>query len=161
MTDGLALSAASIFLKNVYKSGGGIIIGYNGNPNSDEIFDISQIASGQLGIGGYKDIYPEIYNNTAKYLIGLSSLTCIATYHEFQESYIPQEYIVQKPDKIINIYISYDDSYYQKFINEAIEVLDSYKQNCNPNHTMLVLFSDECKFDNELLHGGFGCGSDS
>ena len=81
MTDGFALSAASIFLKNVYKSGGGIIIGYNGNPNSDEIFDISQIASGQLGIGGYKDIYPEIYNNTVKYLIGLSSLTCIAIYH--------------------------------------------------------------------------------
>ena len=55
---------------------------------------------------------------------------------------------------------SLDDIYYQEFIGEAIEVLDSYKENCSPNHEILVLFSDECKFDNKLLHGGFGCGND-
>ena len=94
-------------------------------------------------------------------MIGLQSITCIASYHEFQESHIPQEYDVQIADKRIKIYNPYDDIYYQEFINEAIEVLDSYQENCNPNHTMLVLFSDECKFDDKLLHGGFKCGSDS
>jgi len=161
MTDGFALSAASIFMKNAYKSGAGIIIGYNGNPNlPEDIYDISQSPSAVLGVGNYKDIYPELYNNTVKYLIGLSSLTCIASYHEFQESHIPQEYDVQFPDKRIKIYNSYEDIYYQDFINEAIEVLNSYQENCNPKHEMLVKFSDKCKFDNHL-HGGYKCGSDS
>ena len=162
MTDGFALSAASIFMKNVYKSGAGIVVGYNGNPNlPNEIADISQSPSAVFGVGNYKDIYPEIFNNIVKYKIGLAGLTCIASYHEFQESYTPQEYDVQIADKRIKIYNEYDDIYYQEFIKEAIEVLDSYQENCNPNHTMLVLFSDECKFDDKLLHGGFKCGSDS
>ena len=162
MTDGYALSAASIFMKNAYKSGAGIIIGYNGNPTlPDDIYDISQSPSALYGIQNYKDIYPEIYNNTVKYLMGLSTITCMVTYHEFQESHIPQEYDIQNPDKRIKIFNPYDDEKYQEFIDEAIIVLDSYKENCNPKHEMLVLFSDECKFDNELLHGGFACGSDS
>ena len=160
MTDGFALSAASIFMKNVYKSGAGIVIGYNGNPCLPEnVFDISQSPSAVLGIERYKNIFPEILEKTIEYKIGLASLTCISSYHEFQESHIPQEYDVQIPDKRIKIYHEYDDTFYQEFINESIEVLDSYKENCNPNHKMLVLFSDECKFDNHL-HGGYACGSD-
>jgi hypothetical protein len=161
MTDGFALSAASVFMKSVYKSGAGIVIGYNGNPSlSDDVtFDISQSPSAVLSLGGYNYIYPDIVKKTIEYKIGLASLTCIASYHEFQESHIPQEYDVQFPDKRIKIYKEYDDASYQEFINEAIEVLDSYKENCNPNNTMLVLFSDECKFDNHL-HGGYACGSD-
>ena len=93
-------------------------------------------------------------------MIGLQSITCIASYHEFQESHIPQEYDVQIVDKRIKLYNSYDDIYYQEFIDEAIKVFDSYKTNCNPNNTMLVLFSEKCDFDNHL-HGGFACGSDS
>ena len=162
LTDGLGANAASIFLKNIYKSGAGIVTGYNGNPNlPDNIFDISQSASAALIIRGYKEIYPEIYENTVNYLIGLLSLTCIATYHEYQDSYIPQEYDVQIPDQRIKIFKPYDDIYYQEFITEAINVLDSYQENCNPENKMLVLFSDECKFNNKQLHGGFGCGYDS
>ena len=162
MTDGFALSSASCFMKNAYKSGAGIIIGYNGNPTlPDDIYDISQSPSPVYGIQYYKDIYPEIYNNTIKYLMGLLTITCMTSNHEFQESHIPQEYDVQNPDKRIKIFNPYNDESYQEFINEAIIVLDSYKDNCNPKHEMLVLFSDECKFDNELLHGGFACGSDS
>ena len=162
LTDGLGANAASIFLKNIYKSGAGIVTGYNGNPNlPDEIFDISQSASAPLILGGYREIYPEIYQNTIYYLIGLFSLTCFATYHEYQDSYIPQEYDVQIPDQRIKIFKPYDDIYYQEFITEAINVLDSYKENCNPENKMLVLLSDKCKFDNKQLHGGFGCGYDS
>ena len=85
----------------------------------------------------------------------------MASYHEFQESHIPQEYDVQNPDERIKIFYPYDDEHYQDFINEAIKVLDSYKDKCNPKHQMLVSFSNDCKFDNKLLHGGYGCGSDS
>lgn len=160
MTDGFALSSASIFMKNIYKSGAGIIIGYNGNPILSDVFDISQSPTAVMGKESYQYIYPEIINKMFEYKIGLNGLTCIPSYHEFQESHIPQEYDVQTPDKRINIFNNYDDAFYQEFINEAIEVLDSYKENCNPNHKMLVLFSDECKFDNHL-HGGYACGSDS
>ena len=161
MTDGFAYSAASGFMKNAYKSGAGIIVGYNGNPNlPDELFDLSQSPSAVFGFRNFKNIYPEIYENTVKYLIGLQSITCIAPYHEFQESHIPQEYDVQIVDKRIKLYNSYDDIYYQEFIDEAIKVLNSYKTNCNPNNTMLVLFSEKCDFGNRL-HGGFACGSDS
>ena len=82
-------------MKNAYKSGAGIIIGYNGNPNlSDDIFDISQSPSPVFGIYNYRNIYPEIYQNFIKYPICLSQITCMVSYHEFQESYIPQEYDV-------------------------------------------------------------------
>ena len=75
MTDGYALSAASIFMKNVYKSGAGIVIGYNGNPNLPyDIFDISQSPTAVLGAGGYIDIYPEIVEKIIEYKIGLASL---------------------------------------------------------------------------------------
>ena len=162
MTDGFAFSAASVFMKNVYKSGAAIVIGYNGNPNlPDDIFDISQSPSGVMNLNGYKNVYPENYEIISKYGIGLASMTCIATFHEFQESHVPEEYDVQIADKRVKIFKLYDDSYYQEFIKEAIEVLDSYQKNCNPNHTMLVLFSEECKFDDNLLHGGYICGNDS
>ena len=161
ITDGFALSSASIFLKNAYKSGAGILVGYNINPNfPNDTFDLGQHSSAFMGIHHYEHIYPEIYNNTYKYLIGLNGITCMASYHEFQESHIPQEYDVQFPDKRIKIYNSYEDIYYQDFINEAIEVLNSYQENCNPKHEMLVKFSDKCKFDNHL-HGGYKCGTDS
>ena len=147
-------------MKNAYKSGAGIIIGYNGNPNlSDDIFDISQSPSAFFCIENYRNIYPEIYQNFVKYGIGLYSLTYMASYHEFQESHIPQEYDFQNPDIRMKFYNEYDDSYYQEFINEAFKVLNSYKESCNPKHEMLVLFSDEFKFDNHK-HGGFKCGTD-
>ena len=162
LTDGLALSAASIFLKNIYKSGAGIIIGYNSYPYlSNDIFDISQSPSLVLNVNGYKDIYPEIAKKTGQYGIGLYSLTCMATYHEYQESHTPQEYDVQQPDTIINIYKPYSDLYYQEFIDESKKVLKSYKDSCNPNNEMLVLFSNECEFLNKRLHGGYPCGKDS
>ena len=162
MTDGFALSSASIFMKNAYKSGAGIIIGYNGNPNlPDDIFDISQSPSPTFGINNYREIYPEIFNNTGKYGMGLLSITCMASYHEFQESYIPQEYDVQIPYKRVKLFNPYNDNFYQEFIDEAITELKWYQKNCNPNNEMLVLFSDECKFNNSLMHGGYRCGKDS
>ena len=162
MTDNFALSAASIFMKNAYKSGAGIIIGYNGNPNlPNDISDISQSPSAVFGINNYKNIYPEIYNNTVKYLLGVQSITCMASYHEYQESHIPQEFDVQIADKRVELFKPYDDSYYQEFINVAINELNLYQDNCNPNHEMLVLFSDECKFENKKMHGGYRCGKDS
>ena len=161
LTDGFAYSATSIFLKNAYKSGAGIIIGYNGNPTlPDNIFDISQSPSAIFSLEYYKNIYPEMYEKMNRDLIGLTGITCIASFHEFQESHIPQEYDVQIPDKRIKIFHPYDDTYYQTFIEEAIKVLDYYKENCNPNNKIFVKLSDECKFDNHL-HGGFRCGSDS
>ena len=93
MTDGFALSSASVFMKNAYKTGAGIIVGYNGNPTlPDDIFDISQSSSPLFGLDNYYTIYPEIVDNTAKYGFGLVSIICMASYHEFQESHIPQEY---------------------------------------------------------------------
>ena len=159
-TDGFALSAASSFMKNAYKSGAGIIIGYNGNPNlSDDIFDISQSPTAVGGINFYKNIYSEIYNNCINYPICLYGISCMATFHEFQESHIPQEYDFQNPDERMKFYNQYDDTYYQEFINEGIKVLNKYKENCNPKHEMLVLLSDECKFDGHK-HGGYKCGND-
>ena len=161
MTDGFAFSSASSFMKNAYKSGAAIIIGYNGNPNLPEnVYDISQSPSAVFGKKRYETIYPDIYKNIEKYKIGLNTITCIASYHEFQESHIPQEYDVQFPDKRIKIYKAYDDIYYQEFIDEAIKVLNSFENNCNPNHEMLTLLSEECNFDNHL-HGGYACGNDS
>ena len=161
LTDGYAFSAASIFMKYVYKSGAGIVIGFNGNPKlPDNIFDISQSPSAVSGVENYVNIYPEIYKKSVEYLIGIGSITCIASYHDFQESHTPQEYDVQIADKRIKIFYPYNDIYYQEFITEAVKVLDSYKNNCNPSNKMLVFFSEKCEFGNHL-HGGFGCGSDS
>ena len=137
----IALAIARISVKNIYKSGAGIVTGYNGNPNlPDDAFDISQAASFFMLIRGFKDMYPETYNNIINYRIGLLSITYISTYHDYQESHRPQEFDVQIPDKRIKIFKPYEDKYYQEFITEAIDVINSYKENCNPENKMLVLF---------------------
>ena len=129
-------------MKNAYKSAAGIIIGYNGNPTlPDNIFDISQSPSAIISLEYYKNIYPEIYEKTVRDLIGLTGITCIASFHEFQESHIPQEYDIQIPDQRIKIFHPYDDAYYQKFIEEAINVLDYYQENCNPKNKIFVKIS--------------------
>ena len=160
ITDSFDLSAASAFLKNIYKSGAGIIVGFNGNPSlSDDIFDISTSPSAIFGINNYQNIYPDEINNIALSGIGLLTLTCIATFHEFQESHIPQEYDVQIADRRIKLYNPYTDEKYQDFINEAKVIFEEFKEKCNPKHDMLALFTDECKFSKHL-HGGYKCGRD-
>ena len=159
ISDSYSLSAASFFLKNIYKAGIGITVGFNGNPEiSDDLFDISTSASAVLGMNGYYYLYPDEVLKMAEYKIGINSLTCIASYHDYQESHIPQEYDIQIADARIKIYNPYTDDDYQKFIDESLPIFEYYKDNCNPNHTMLILFSDECKFSNHL-HGGYKCGS--
>ena len=161
LTSGFAFSSANILLQNFYKSGAGITIAYNGNPIlPDDIFDLGQHSSAVAGLEAFKNIYPEIYEKTKNYSIGLATITCMATYHEFQESHIPQEYDVQIADKRIKIFQAYNDALYQTFIEEAIKVLDYYKENCNLKNKYFVKLSDECIFDNHL-HGGFRCGTDS
>ena len=64
-----------------------------------------------------------------KYLMGLATITCMASYHEFQESHIPQEYYVQISDKRVKLFTPYNDNIYKEFIKEAINELNWYKDN--------------------------------
>ena len=81
LTDSFAFSSASVFMKNAYKSGAGIIIGYNGNPNlPDDIFDLSQSPSLFYGIEEFQNIFPEIANKILRNSIGLKKITSMESF---------------------------------------------------------------------------------
>ena len=67
-------------------------------------------------------------------------------------------------DERVNIFHKYNDSYYDEFINKALEIFDKYnnKKECNKNNLLLTFDPNDgktCyKFDNdEHAHGGYQC----
>ena len=157
-TDGLSFSSTSVFIKNLYYFGGAIIVGYGGDPEKD-IFDASQnptfVLTNLMGIKGYPDLVQKGFI-FAQLPIGPMYKT---RYDENSEQ-IPEEFTVNNIDERINLYNEYNDNLYQDFIDEAKNIFEKYKTDCNKNNKYMKLQSDECKFDDVYLHGGYTCGDD-
>ena len=170
-TDGYSFSATSLFLKYLHKNGGGIIAGYLGNPKykNEKKFDISQSPSPIFSHKLLKIFSPENYNN----LISLNKeneddeetweiqFPGIQTFYNSEDNKIPLEYEVIEPDIHSDIFINFDMSTYQLFINKSKMIFEKYKTDCNPNNKNLVKVTEECdnKFGNNYTHGGYECGS--
>ena len=93
----------------------------------------------------------------------------ISFYLSYDDSYqknrpIPKEYNLIPLDERVNIYHKYNDSYYDKFINKALEIFDKYnkQKKCNKNNLLLKYDPNDLKtcykFNNdEHAHGGYQC----
>jgi hypothetical protein len=158
-TDGYSFSAASDFIKTTYLAGGAIIVGYNGNPNF-ETFDSSQNPASVINTGNYKTV------DSVSQAIEDLGFSLYYTYKEyFDINYegnpqIPLEFQIHEIDERFEFYKKYSDDYYNDFLEEAHYIFEKYKTECNPKNKRLLLITDECVFDNSMMHGGYGCGSD-
>ena len=157
-TDGYSYSTTCIFLKGLQNTGGAIIVGYNGNPNIEgkEKFDASQAPSPVFTF--YNE--PEIENLLELgYSFNQGTFAETFGFDYMKENPIPREYILDPVDERVDIYSSYDDSLYDKFIEKGKEIFDKYnnKNECNPKNKLLTLMSDKCKNIKKNVHGGFEC----
>ena len=159
-TDSYSASAASLFCKSLQYEGGAIVVGYNGNPKSDQVFDSSQHFSTIINWNDLKIIEPEVTNKLSELGITFSQI-CITNNHlNYNNVKVPEEFNVMGVDYKSNIYESYNEkNNYDLFIKEGKKILEKFKTECNIKNNKLVLFNDTCKFENDkYAHGGYGCG---
>ena len=98
-----------------------------------------------MGIKGYPDLVQKGFI-FAQLPIGPMYKT---RYDENSEQ-IPEEFTVNNIDERIKLYNEYNDNLYQDFIDEAKNIFDKYKTDCNKNNKYMKLQSD----------GGYTCGDD-
>ena len=163
-TDGYSFSATSFFIKGLQEIGGGITVGYYGNPEDpDAKFDASQSTSGEV-------YYDETELNENLEEVGFINYG-ITSLESFNYSYqgdnpIPREYLIYPVDERVDIFEKYDDTKYQKFIDKAKEIFKKYNQDkkCNPDNKFLLFEPDDNKCykieGDEKAHGGYPCKSD-
>ena len=80
----------------------------------------------------------------------------------------PREYLIHPVDERVNIFQAYDDSLYDRFIEEAKIIFKKYNDNkeCNPNNLDLLYDPNNGKdcyeFENNShAHGGYLCDVDN
>jgi hypothetical protein len=160
-TDSFSFSSASFFIKGLQETGGAILVGYNGNPKILDSFEASHSPSAAVTFNG-SDIYNNLLDNGFE-IIG-------TTYFEsFNYSYqiknpIPREYLIHPVDVRVNIYQNYDDSLYDKFVNEAKRIFKKFNEEkfCNKDNLKLLYDPNNKKecytFENDpYAHGGYEC----
>lgn len=158
-TDGFSFSTTSLFIKGLQKEGGAIIVGYLGNPNLPaEEFDGSQAPS---IVQQFQDTeYAKNLNNSGFIINGI---TVGETFlNPYEKNQIPREYQFNPVDERADIYETYTDNAYDKFISEGKKIFEKYKTNCNPKNKNLTLFHNDCYNINNTayLHGGKICNED-
>ena len=80
-------------------------------------------------------------------------------FENIQGDKYPMAFIPNGVDEVTDIIHSYDDKYYDEFIDVANTIFNKYKENCNPDNKYLLLEAD-CPFedDNDTeAHGGYLC----
>ncbi len=160
-TDGLSYSATSVFIKETQLNGGGIIVGYDGNPffkNFDASLSPSPVFSTDQMLEDPSSNELEKEGFSLSYTI-MESFSRF-DYYDRRENIFPLEYRIQEIDERVELYNGYDDSKYQDFINEAKKIFEKYKTQCNPKNKNLLLISEKCIFSDYRLHGGYQCGND-
>jgi hypothetical protein len=147
-TDGFSYSATSLFIKSLYHFGGAITVGFNGDPDSDKNnFDASQSPTFVMPSDDLAVI--PAYSTLENYGFIFGQISYGPYYkNQFIEGNVdyPEEFQVTPVDERVNIYDSYDDTLYQKFIDKAKEIFKKYNEDneCNPDNNYLYLEAEEC-----------------
>ena len=162
-TDGFSFSSMSLFIKLLQYYGGGIVVGYFGNPNIKNIpFDSSLSPSGVFKNDTLYNISPDAYKKLHdKYGITMT-ITGAQFFYNPKDLKIPIEYDINPVDEKVDIYELFTERNYNIFIQEGIKILNKYKTNCNPKNKRLVLVDSKCDifFENNYTHGGYECGDE-
>ena len=161
-TDSFSYSSTSFFIKGLQETGGAILVGYKGNPKENQFFEASHSPSAVSNFNG-----SDVYNNLIEAgfeLIGASFFESF-NYSYQEKNPTPREYLIHPVDERVNIYQNYDDSLYQKFVDEAKIIFKDYNERnkCNSNNKRLLLDPNnkkECYVfnDDKHAHGGYLCG---
>ena len=159
-TDSFSYSATSTFIKGFQNIGGAITVGYFGNPKIEgtDLFDASQSDSGVISLG--------------QFLVGNMGIRIGMTNAEiFNDLYqagnpIPREYQLNPVDDRVDIYSTYSDDIYQKFIDEGKKIHKKFNEDnyCNSNDTKLIFHDNNNCYDipdKANAHGGYVCGNDN
>ena len=159
-TDGYTLSSAAFLVKYLQKNGGGIVVGYSGNPQNNNLFFDSGQSASPLFNSEILKIFSENYNKLVeKYNIELE-MPGIQSFYDNANNNIPIEYSVTPVDEKADIYEPFDELSYDSFLDVSKEILGRYKTQCNLNNTNLIKIDENCTFANSYTHGGYLCQED-
>ena len=164
-TDGFAFSCSSIFIRKMQIHGSAIIVGYNIRPDLvNKALDASQ-SSSDVSLFDFS----ENANNLRK--LGFNLMMTIKEQfdpNDKDEVKIPMEFKKYPVDEVSDIYLPYDDSIYDRFVNKSKEIFEKYNNlengTCNSENKYLYFETKEC--DEQLkdripnAHGGYVCGDD-
>ena len=162
-TDGFSYSSTDIFLKYFQYYGGGITVGYFSNPKlNNKLFDSGLSPSIVLNYYLLNLLSPEGFKPMYDYFKFDLQIPGVQTFYSPDNMSIPLEYEVAPVDEVVDIYEKFDDSNYNKFIQEAKKLFQKYNTSCIKNNKKIVLVTSECdgKFGNDYTHGGYECGDD-
>ena len=152
-TDGYSFSATSMFIKYLQYYGGGIVVGFFGNPNKNTTFDSSLSPSGIIEIDRLSLWNKNFESLRSKY----SAYVQFAIFQSFYDKdnfSVPLEYKVTPVDERVSIYENFNESNYHVFVQKAKEIFKKYENKCNPNNPNLYLLDNNCN------HGGYQCRKD-
>ena len=158
-TDGYSFSATSILLKYLQYYGGGIVVGYFGNPKINITFD-SSLSTSAIITMSYLSLWNQNFRELMqKYNINLQ-FAYLQSFTDPSNISTPLEYIVTPVDERISLYENFNESNYHFFVEKAKEIFARYQKNCSKINKNLVLYNSNCTFDEKNLHGGNPCGDD-
>ena len=157
LTDSATFGSSSNFIKTVQNYGGAITANFGGNPKLKKEKILTLDASlDSCDLTTYKctqfdsDLENNIYFRT--------ELPFAEAFENIKGDKFPNSFKVNKVDEITNIYHSFDDIYYNEFIEAAKKIFDKYNKECNKDNLNLLYESNTCVFpDDEHAHGGFRC----
>ena len=154
-TDGYSFSATSMFIKYLQYYGGGIVVGYFGNPTKNENipFDSSLSPSAIITIDNLA-LWNKNFEALEKSYSAIIQFALVQSFFDKDNKSVPLEYKVTPVDERISLYENYSDSNYHVFVQKAKEIFAKYENKCNPNNKNLFLLDNKCD------HGGYPCGED-
>ena len=164
-TDGYSFSATSFFIKSLYHFGGAIIVGFNGDPDTEKKdFDASQSPTFTFVFNNFPEIQIQELEDLGNFGYYFDQISYGPSYkNQYIEGKLdyPEEFSVTPVDERVNIYDEYDDTLYEKFIDKAKKIFEKYNKdgNCNKDNKNLKMLNTECdkNFD-KYTKGGYECG---
>ena len=127
-TDGYSFSATSMLIKYLQYYGGGIVVGYFGNPKINTTFDSSLSPSAVISMS-YLSLWNQNFRELMeKYKINLQ-FAYIQSFTEPSNISIPLEYVVTPVDERIALYENFNESNYHVFVEKAKEIFAKYQKN--------------------------------
>ena len=156
-TDGFSFSATSMLIKYLQYYGGGIVVGYFGNPKINTTFDSSLSPSPIINIRQLAFWNQNFRELLEKYKIKLQ-FAYFQTFTDPKNISIPLEFSVTPVDERMALYENFNESNYHVFVEKAKEIFAKYQKKCSKINKNLVLFNSNCTFKEKNLLGGNPCG---
>ena len=117
-----------MLIKYLQYYGGGIVVGYFGNPKINTTFDSSLSPSAVISMS-YLSLWNQNFRELMeKYKINLQ-FAYIQSFTEPSNISIPLEYVVTPVDERIALYENFNESNYHVFVEKAKEIFAKYQKN--------------------------------